>query len=362
MALKKSWLVLFALAFAQQSQAQPSGWDRATPGPGAANALAAWPPEESQRMRRTQLRFCANLRLATRGAGFPFADDAACVARQEALLDRLCMPDGESRRRRGAACHSVVERDMRDGLNRLRHSSGGPELSSRRERAARPPSRDRADGPPPTLTTEILPLPPQPGPTRGAEASAAEVFARAQAAIWVVLVEASPGVRGGAQGGAQGSAVAIGPRHALTNCHVVRRGSGITLIRGETRLRAALIHADPTGDRCVVQTERPGLQPIRGLRSSRELQVGERAYAIGAPHGLALTLTEGIVSAVRSQGGVALVQSTAPVSFGSSGGGLFDARGNLIGITTFGVGQQGGLNFSIAPDGFWQVPPLRARR
>ena len=141
----------------------------------------------------------------------------------------------------------------------------------------------------------------------------------------------------------------------------MRRGVSITLVRGETRIRAALPHADMAGDRCIAQTERPRLQPVRGMRPGREVQVGERAYAIGAPMGLALSLTEGIVSAVRSQNGVALVQSTAPVSFGSSGGGLFDARGNLIGITTFGVGRQGGLNFATTPDGFWQVPPVRGR-
>lgn len=354
MAFPNLRFILALLAFATTGQAQPTGWDRATPGPGAAHAFAAWPPEQTERMRRTQQRFCTNLRLALRDAAFPFADDAACVARQEALLDKLCTPEGISRLRRGAACHAAVERDMRDGLNRL---AGRPPSNSPRERAEGPAPRERTDAMPSGLTVDAAPMPPLPTATRGAEASAAEVFARAQGAIWVVLVESAPGERGGAQG----SAVAIGPRHALTNCHVVRRGSGITLVRGETRIRAALAHADLPGDRCVVQTERPGLQPIRGLRPSRELQVGERAYAIGAPHGLALSLTEGIVSAVRSQNGISLVQSTAPVSFGSSGGGLFDARGNLIGITTFGVGRQGGLNFSIAPDGFWQVPAVRGR-
>ena len=339
-------LVALLLILTRPGVAQQQAWDRATPGPAPANAFAAWPVEQVERMRRAQLRFCANLRLTLRD-GFPFADDAACVGRQEALLDRLCTAEGVSRLRRGAACNAAVERDMREGLIRLRDGAGG---------LAAPPPPGRA-APPPALIQAGLPLPAQPTTTRGAEVSAAEVFNRAQGAVWVVLVASGQGERGGAQG----SAVAIGPSHALTNCHVVTRGNTIVLQRGETRLRAALVQADTANDRCVVQAERPALQPIRGLRPSRELQVGERAYAIGAPHGLALTLTEGIVSAIRSQNGVALVQSTATVSFGSSGGGLFDSRGNLIGITTFGVGRQGGLNFSIAPDGFWQLPAARAR-
>ena len=339
--------VLLLVAAASPGTAQPAAWDRATAGPGAANAFAGWPAEQVERMRRAQQRFCANLKLALRES-FPFADDAACVARQEALLERLCTVEGISRLRRGAACNAAVERDMREGMNRLRDGAGG---------LAGTPPRGGSEPLPPALTVAGLPLPAQPTTTRGAEVSAAEVFNRAQGAVWVVLVASGSGERGGAQG----SAVAIGPSHALTNCHVVTRGNVIVLQRGENRLRAALVQADTANDRCVVQVERPALQPIRGLRPSRELQVGERAYAIGAPHGLALTLTEGIVSAVRAQNGVALVQSTATVSFGSSGGGLFDSRGNLIGITTFGVGRQGGLNFSIAPDGFWQLPAARAR-
>jgi S1-C subfamily serine protease len=83
---------------------------------------------------------------------------------------------------------------------------------------------------------------------------------------------------------------------------------------------------------------------------------------MGAPHGLELTLTEGILSALVSRASVALVQSSAQVAPGSSGGGLCEACGNLIGIITFGVCRQGGLEFAIAPEGFWQTPLLAEPR
>jgi hypothetical protein len=75
--------------------------------------------------------------------------------------------------------------------------------------------------------------------------------------------------------------------------------------------------------------------------------VGERVYAIGAPEGLELTLSEGLVSGLRSRGNFRVIQTTAPVSHGSSGGGLFDSQGKLVGITTFSFHEGQNLNFAI---------------
>ena len=158
-AFSRVWLLL---ALAQPVLAETAAWDRTMSGPGPANAYAAWPPDQVDRMRRTQQRFCANLRLVL----------------------------GISRLRRGAFCHAAVERDMREGLTRLRE---------RAEPQSAPPGRDRAEAPSTALTVEAAPLLPLPGATRGAETSAAEVFNRAQGAVWLVLVEGNPGERGGAQ-------------------------------------------------------------------------------------------------------------------------------------------------------------------
>jgi hypothetical protein len=83
------------------------------------------------------------------------------------------------------------------------------------------------------------------------------------------------------------------------------------------------------------------------IRASNTLAVGERVYAIGSPQGLELSLSEGIVSGLRPARDGKLIQTTAAISHGSSGGGLFDAAGHLIGITTFTIRDSQGLNFAI---------------
>ncbi|MBC7430796.1 MAG: trypsin-like peptidase domain-containing protein, partial [Rubritepida sp.] len=129
------------------------------------------------------------------------------------------------------------------------------------------------------------------------------------------------------------------------------------LLRGGRRLPAAIAAADLASDRCLLQVAEPVLRAAPGQRAARDLRVGERVYAIGAPRGLELTLTEGLVSALRRMDGIDTVQSTAPTAPGSSGGGLFDARGNLVGITTSGVGRSESLNFALAAEAFWQLRP-----
>jgi S1-C subfamily serine protease len=86
------------------------------------------------------------------------------------------------------------------------------------------------------------------------------------------------------------------------------------------------------------------------------LQVGERVFAIGAPEGLDLTLSEGIISRLEvwkpegvpdAESMVEQIQTTAAISPGSSGGGLFDQAGRLIGITTSSIRGAQNLNFAI---------------
>ncbi len=91
--------------------------------------------------------------------------------------------------------------------------------------------------------------------------------------------------------------------------------------------------------------------------SAFKVRVGQRVFAIGAPRGLELTLSDGIVSSLRDadDGKPPVIQTTAPSSPGSSGGGLFDADGSLIGITTSGyLGLQ--LNFSMPVEWVRELP------
>lgn len=77
------------------------------------------------------------------------------------------------------------------------------------------------------------------------------------------------------------------------------------------------------------------------------MAVGDKVFAIGSPIGMKNSLSEGIVSGLREHKGITVIQTTAPISPGSSGGGLFDAQGNLVGITTFKLIKGENLNFAV---------------
>lgn len=155
----------------------------------------------------------------------------------------------------------------------------------------------------------------------------------------------------------QGSAVAIAPTLLATNCHVIRGALQVTVKQGTHEWSAKLRSSDTAKDRCVLEVPGARFTPVGGVRAYADLMTGERLYALGAPSGLDLTLTDGILSARREDSGVRYIQTTAPISPGSSGGGLFDVRGNLVGITTLSfVGKERlnqSLNFAVAAEMFW---------
>jgi hypothetical protein len=149
----------------------------------------------------------------------------------------------------------------------------------------------------------------------------------------------------------QGSAVAVSSTDLLTNCHVVADSASITLEQKDSVTKASLISTNVDADRCVLRSERP-LAAFAPIRPFDSLQVGEKVYSIGAPAGLELTISDGLLSGKRATSDRRLVQTTAPISPGSSGGGLFDEAGNLIGITTFRLKDAENLNFAISAEDY----------
>jgi len=183
--------------------------------------------------------------------------------------------------------------------------------------------------------------------------SAAELFKRVQRSVFIVL--ASRSVSDARDRDImQGSAVAVSEHLLLTNCHVVMDRPLIKLVHEGRRAKATLVAADDDTDRCVIKTDIV-LTPIGGVRTLDSLAVGERVFAIGAPLSLELTLSEGLVSGIRREPTRNLVQTSAPLSPGSSGGGLFDERANLVGITTLAsINGAQNLNFAIAAGDWWR--------
>ncbi len=176
------------------------------------------------------------------------------------------------------------------------------------------------------------------------------LFKQLQPSVYTVDVKAI-------SGSSQGSAVAVTSRRLLTNCHVLEGATSLILRTGEFELKAKFVASDPNSDRCVLELVDGEVKPVDGVRPFDDLKVGEQVFALGAPMGLEHTFSEGIVSAKRFSGQAAFIQTTAPISPGSSGGGLFDSAGNLVGITTLTApGRERlnqALNFAIAADRFW---------
>ncbi len=158
----------------------------------------------------------------------------------------------------------------------------------------------------------------------------------------------------------QGSAVAVGERELVTNCHVVKDKALIFLLREGSARAATLNRFDSETDLCTLTVAGGGaaLAPVAQIRAFSSLAIGERVYTIGSPKGLENTLGDGIVAGLRKRGALRLVQITAPISQGSSGGGVFDRFGNLVGVTSFFLSEAQSVNFAIAIDEFARIATL----
>lgn len=160
-----------------------------------------------------------------------------------------------------------------------------------------------------------------------------------------------------------GSGVVIAPGEVITNCHVLKDGVTWRVRKAEDLSPAYVRFYDEARDLCQLLATRVAsfTRPVRGLVAFDDLKVGRRVYAIGGPRGLELSLSEGIISALRNDGGsIQLIQTTASISPGSSGGGLFDREGRLVGITTFLLKDSQNLNFAVPANWVLDLPSRQA--
>jgi tetratricopeptide (TPR) repeat protein len=153
---------------------------------------------------------------------------------------------------------------------------------------------------------------------------------------------------------ATGSAIAIDTSEVVTNGHVIEDAVRIVVRHGSSSWPAHLIHLDSDHDLAGLLIDGESVKAPK-VRLVSSLQIGERVFAIGAPEGLELSLSEGIVSSLRETPGGTLIQTSAPISHGSSGGGLFDEGARLVGVTTFSVKDGQNLNFAIPADWLAQL-------
>jgi serine protease Do len=148
---------------------------------------------------------------------------------------------------------------------------------------------------------------------------------------------------------AGGSGVAIGPDAMITNCHVAKAGARLQVKINKGMYEATIATADEEHDLCLLQVPGMAARAVE-IGSSSQLKTGQKVLALGSPRGLDLTISDGIVSSLRVVDGGTIIQTTAPVSPGSSGGGLFDTAGRLVGIITFQRVDGQNLNFAAPSD------------
>ena len=143
----------------------------------------------------------------------------------------------------------------------------------------------------------------------------------------------------------------------VTNAHVIAGASKITYenSRGQEHAITGLLALDSEGDLVVLASAESKLVnvddplPLPELKlSERVPEIGERIYVIGNPHGLTQTFSDGLVSAIRNDSNEEVVQITAPISPGSSGGPVIDAKGEVVGVASFYIEGGENLNFAIA--------------
>lgn len=146
----------------------------------------------------------------------------------------------------------------------------------------------------------------------------------------------------------QGSGVVIDLNTVATNCHVVESAeTAVVMFRGNPYETTA-VRGSQKMDFCILNTVNlPARVASVGKLSS--VVPGQRVYSIGSPRGFELTIAEGLVSGLRQKDGVplSLIQTSASISPGSSGGGLFNEFGQVIGITTFLLKDSQNINFAL---------------
>jgi S1-C subfamily serine protease len=152
---------------------------------------------------------------------------------------------------------------------------------------------------------------------------------------------------------ALGSGFIVSPvGKVITNYHVIEYGKSIKAVLPNKKEYnvSGIINYSKELDIAVIQLETPDILEFVKTGDSDQLEVGEDIVAIGSPLGFQNTMSIGIVSSIRQDDyrkGCKDIQISAPISHGSSGGALFNMRGQVIGITYAGVDGGQNLNFAI---------------
>ena len=207
----------------------------------------------------------------------------------------------------------------------------------------------------PAPATRPAPAPRHPGPATTAPAreplarkpvlSPEDLFARTSPAVVRVVVRDRSFKMIG-----QGSGFFVSSDGLLvTNYHVIEKAefASILLSSNATLFVQGVAAVDPEWDLALLKVNGHGLPHI-DVPPGQPPRVGAKVFAIGNPHGLTNTLSEGLVSGLRKdKGKLVAIQTTAAIGPGSSGGPLLTEDGKFVGVTTMGLRGGQNLNFAV---------------
>ncbi len=218
------------------------------------------------------------------------------------------------------------------------------------------------DSSPKTVTVATATQAAQPAATKQAGLTANQIYDADQAGVVEITVttkgSASANPFGPSSGAsqAQGSGFVLDTDgHIVTNEHVVDGADSVSVKFADgTTGTAKVVGTDPSTDLAVIKVDAPAsaLHPLT-LGDSSKVEIGDAVVAIGSPEGLQNTLTTGVVSALHRQITAPnnytiddAIQTDAAINHGNSGGPLFNAYGDVIGVTSQ-IQSQGGGNEGI---------------
>jgi len=145
-----------------------------------------------------------------------------------------------------------------------------------------------------------------------------------------------------------GSGFIVDDGKVITNLHVIEDATfGYVTISGESKKHKinGYLAIDKSHDLALLSV--PTLIGNSLAINDNSPEIGEKIYAIGNPKGLSGTISEGIISGIRNFDNEELIQITAPISPGSSGGPVINNNGELIGVSVGTLDSGQNLNFAI---------------
>lgn len=167
-----------------------------------------------------------------------------------------------------------------------------------------------------------------------------QIYAAAADSVFVVELHNADGEPVGV-----GTAFLVGDRRLITNAHVVEGGKPYLRV-GPVLVGCTIEKRDSVNDLVVLTVETPISAPPLTLDPANQ-KPGSHVYAVGTAEGLEKTISDGLLTGIRTTPQRKLIQISAPISPGSSGGPIFNSNGAVIGIAVGFLSEGQNINFAV---------------